>query len=153
MIRSSCDVAFCAIHANYFSLGNGCEYCNMDDEIDLHFGPLSPQVQAVLKAAEAWEESGAALNSELALQYAVRAYRDSLKPKPKGVKPEEVEPGTRFRFVPSAVRSSAMVFIRMQEGTTLSRPRPGIGYRREEEGKGFFRFDPEDRIIPLPEEQ
>jgi hypothetical protein len=105
MIRSSCDVAFCAIHANYFSLGNGCEYCN------------------------------------------------SLQPKPRGVKPEEVEPGTRFRFVPSAVRSSDRVFIRMQEGTTLSHPRPGIGYRSEEEGKGFFRFDPEDRIIPLPEEQ
>ena len=159
MSRFGWGVAHCESHDNYFALGNGCEYCGMDDELERHFEstpePPSPQARTVLEAAEAWaaelDASGTGWwqawdpgTPILAIAEASRAYRASLQP---GVKPEEVETGARFRFVgfPHAGPFTlARIYRAGAEETELV-------YLHDD--FVAVAFDETDRIIPLPKDQ
>jgi hypothetical protein len=129
--------------------------------------PLSTQARAVLTAAEAWAaelDAGGrgtgwwqAWNPGtpiLAIAEASRAYRASLQP---GVRPEEVKPGTRFRFlIPTDLAGQEGMLVRIGRGADEidhGSDAFAVGWSSDSHSHTVFRFADYACIIPLPKEQ
>ena len=140
MSRSDAKIAYCSTHDNHFILGSECGYCIMDNKAgkrmtDTDRLPLTPQAEALIEAAVAWDElpdiyRGGKLRS------AVRAYLATQQP--KGVRPETLPPGTLFTWPDG---SGELMLLQGKE----------LMWWNVRSDVGPVTFSPDDLVIPLEE--